>query len=498
MIIKEISHLLFVLFIFVMSCMTHRVSAQNTMTGSTDYQLVTIGSAATGQYTPFWMVSNKYGIVPLNAGNAALRAGVFHNQTFQNGVHWSAGVDLLAVTPRHNNVYFHQLFATIQYKSLNLTIGSKENYISLWDKALSSGDMIHSPNARPIPEINLSVPKFTAVPFTFKTIQFRGHVALGRSFDSQYLKSFTNEHAIYIENVLWHHKSLQLRVLDPTSNFPLTFVAGMHHGVQWGGTSTDPISGKQPQSFKDMIRIILGKSGGDNASLIDQVNVLGNHYGSYELQFGYLHRAFNIHIYSQHFFDDVSGMELYNFPDGLWGIQVDIPHFSWINKIVTEYFDTRYQSGPVHLVLYDKDVYPGFGGGNDDYYNHEEYTTGISYFNRGIGSPLITSPAYNENKELGFQNNRVRAFHIGFQGYLSKQISYRILSTFSEGWGTHLSPFLKKKDNFSCAAKISYCHPRLEDWLFTGELATDRGVMYGNNAGISISIQKTGIIKRWK
>jgi hypothetical protein len=127
--------------------------------------------------------------------------------------------------------------------------------------------MVHSPNARPIPEINLSVPKFTTVPFTKRRLQFRGNVALGRSFDSEYLQSFHDNRSFYIENVLWHHKSLQIRLIDPEGYFPLTVVAGARHHAQWGGTSTDPESGKQPMSFNDMIRVILGKGGGSNASL---------------------------------------------------------------------------------------------------------------------------------------------------------------------------------------------------------------------------------------
>ena len=33
------------------------------------------------------------------------------------------------------------------------------------DRNLSSGDMTQSANARPIPEINISMPEFTLVPF---------------------------------------------------------------------------------------------------------------------------------------------------------------------------------------------------------------------------------------------------------------------------------------------------------------------------------------------
>jgi hypothetical protein len=487
----------YILFLLILISHTIPCISQNTRYGSTGYNLETAGSAATGKYAPFWIVSNKYGTVPLDADNAYLRAGVFHQQSSGNGLHWSAGIDVLAATPRYRNVYIQQLYAEVKYKCLNLTIGGKENYTSLWDKELSSGDMLFSTNSRPVPEINISVPGFTTIPFTKGRMQFRGDFAVGRSFDRDYLQQFRNGRQEYIENVLWHHKSLHIRLLEPENKFPFTAIIGIRHHAQWGGTSTNPEFGKQPQSFRDFIRILAGQSGGDDSSLSAQKNVLGNHYGGYDLKFGYLHSAFDIHIYKQHYFDDTSGMELYNFPDGLYGIQADIPNFLRINKIVMEFLYTRNQSGPVHYIIYDHSIYPGYGGGMDNYYNNGEYTTGVSYFNRSAGSPLLTSPEYNDNGDLGFRNNRIRALHIGLQGYLSKQVSYRILATSSESWGTMGKPFLKKVNNVLCAAKISYCHPRLDGWFFSGEVAADFGHIYGDNTGINISVKKSGILKRW-
>lgn len=465
--------------------------------GTAEYRIETFGSAATDDRTPFWITGNRYGTVPLDAGNAYLRAGVFHlRQPAGKGLRWGAGLDVVAGTSRYRNVYVQQIYAEAGYKCLHLTAGSKENYTSLWDKNLSSGDLVHSSNARPVPEINISVPRFTTVPYTGGILQFRGDFALGRSFDTGYLNAFHSS-STWIKGVLWHHKSLHARLLDPHGRFPLTATAGLRHHAQWGGTSTDPAEGVQPHSFKDLIRIVLGRSGGEDASLSAQKNVLGNHYGSYDIKIGYLNPLFDLHVYRQHYFDDASGMELFNLPDGLYGIRVDMAHFTPVSKVVIEYVYTKNQSGPVHYIVYDHLEYPGFGGGRDDYYNNEEYTTGVSYFDRGIGSPLITSPEYNRNGKTGFQNNRIRAWHIGMEGYFSGQVAWRLLITRSEGWGIPYKPFLKKTSDLSCAAKISYCHPRLESWLFSGEVAADRGPLYGNHLGFALSISKTGILKRW-
>lgn len=52
---------------------------------ATSYKAEVFGSASSGSTTPFWMVSNRYGVVPLDANNGYLNAGVFHQQHFGKG-----------------------------------------------------------------------------------------------------------------------------------------------------------------------------------------------------------------------------------------------------------------------------------------------------------------------------------------------------------------------------------------------------------------------------
>lgn len=466
---------------------------------ATVYQTEVFGSAATGSNTPFWMVSNRYGVVPLEAGNGLLNAGVFHHQHFGKGFRWGAGLDVFAAVPRNHNVFIQQAYAEIGYKSLLLSVGSKEQYNSLWDRNLSSGDMVHSMNARPVPEVNISMPQFTVVPLTKGWLQVKGDFAVGKSLDTDYLRDFANAKQTYITDVLWHHKSFFFRIKDTENQFPLSLTAGVQHYAQWGGTSTNPKIGKQPQSFKDLIRVICGSKGGSDATISDQINVLGSHYGSYDFKLSYTEKDWGAHFYYQHYFNDKSGMEFANKTDGLWGIQVDLPFLPWLNKIVAEYFVTMNQSGPMHFITFDRDKWPGGrGGGNDDYYNNGEYRTGFSYFNRGIGSPLIPAPDYNTNGSLGFKNNRIKSWHFGAEGDINPQLSYRILFTAMNGWGTSYAPFLNKKYGTSCLADINYTHPRLSGWKFTGSVAADTGTMLGKSVGFSLGVRKTGILKSWK
>jgi hypothetical protein len=458
------------------------------------YRVEAFASAASGDNTPFWLVSNRYGVVPLDAGNGYLKAGAFHKGAFAKRFYWGAGLDMVAAVPRYRNVYIQQLYAEIGFQALWLSIGSKERYTSLWDKRLSSGDMVLSPNARPVPEINLGFPEFTIVPYTGGWLQVKGDFAVGRSFDTAYLEDFANERQTYIKGIRWHHKSAYFRIKDTENNFPLSLSAGLQHWAQWGGESTNPAIGRQPQSLKDFVRIVLGKEGGEGSSLSDQINVLGNHYGSYDFKISFTQADWAAHAYHQRYFEDKSAVEFQNGNDGLWGLQVDLKTFPWIRKIVVEQLETRNQTGPFHFLGFDHDLHPGVGGGADNYYNNGEYTTGVSYFNRGIGSPLLPSPEYNTDGSLGFKNNRVSAWHVGWEGSITTQVDYRVLLTDMRSWGRHAAPFLKRKDSTSGLLEISYRHPKLSGWLFTGSLAADRGAVYAKSIGFGLTVSKRGLL----
>jgi hypothetical protein len=467
----------------------------------TDYRIEAIGSASTGETTPFWIVSNRYGVVPLESGNGVMKAGVFHHQELSDQLRWSAGLELAGIAPRNNHLIIQQLYAELDFKVLRISLGSKERYHSILNKRLSSGDLVLSPNARPIPEINLSIPQFTPVPFTNGYLQVKGDFAVGKSFDADYLEQFSStatREITYVTDILWHHKSAFIRLGGVPNRFPLSLTLGLEHWAQWGGKSTDPEIGRQPQSLKDFLRIIFGKEGGEGATASDMVNVLGNHFGSYYFALGYNIREWGrLQAYHQHYFEDMSGVEFANGFDGLWGIELETSRGIWLKKIVVEHLITKNQSGPMHFILFDREKNQGRGGGNDDYYNNGEYRAGNAYFNRATGSPLILSPEYNKTHEVGFQNNRVNCWHLGAEGDFTSQISYRILVTAMKGWGTSYKPFLNTKSSVATLAEITYTPQKLNGWQFGGALAIDTGDMVEKNTGFSLYIRKQGILKKW-
>jgi hypothetical protein len=463
------------------------LSAQSGVT----YRLETFGSLSSGNYTPFWLNSNTYGVVPLKTNNGYLRSDVSWKNAFSDDWKFEAGIDLIAATNHTSSIWVQQLYGDISFRKIKLSIGSKERYNSMLNKRLSTGDMNYSMNARPIPEVNFSIPEYMTVPFTKDILQLKADFAVGKSWDNNYIEETKQKTAPYAKDILWHHKSLFFHMEDPEGSFPFVFTFGLDHAVQWGGWTSYSEFGDLPHSPKDFLRIVLGKQGGESAVDGDQINVLGNHQGTYNLKFGYKHRLFETTFYKQHYFDDNSGMEYANWRDGIWGTEIKFLNQSYLKQIVLEYIQTTNQSGPMHFLDYDPDRNVR-GGGNDDYYNHDFYYSGWSYYGRTLGNPLLTSPEYNTDNALFFKNNRIKAVHLGMEGNVTPEIDYRTLFTGMQSWGRMRRPFLDRKDNFSMLIECNYQSDRLRNWALRVQIALDKGDLYEDNFGVSMKITKSG------
>ena len=458
-----------------------------------NYQLDLFGTASTGNQTPFWITSNTYGTVPVLSNTGYVRGDVAWNHSFLNKIKLEAEADVLAAGKHSSSVWIQQLYAALSYRNIYLFIGSKEQYNSMLDKNLSMGDMVYSTNARPIPEINFAFPNYTNIPFTKRYLQFKGDFAIGKSMDNNYILRTANPGENYTTNLLWHHKSLYLKWEDPEKHFPFWAIIGLEHAAQWAGTNT--LQGDNPASLKNFIRVVLAESGDSYAIKGDQINVLGNHLGTYNVKIAYKDKKFQVALYKQHYFDDKSGIEMANWRDGIWGGELNFFNQPFLQKVVVEYLQTTNQSGPVHFLFYDRSLYPHIrGGGDDDYYNNFYYITGWSYFGRGIGNALLTSPEYNEDRALEFENNRVKALHLGMEGRISSEFSYRTLFTGMYGWGRSYLPFTKREDSFSSLIECTYQPEKLQGWQIGVQASFDKGDLYGDNFGCSLKVTKKGVI----
>jgi len=481
-------------FLFLIIFFVYTAYSQNTF----DYRFDVFGYAGIGDYNPFWVTSNTYGTVPLRPNSGYLRGDLSWKHLLNKDIKITAEADFLTAAKHTSSIWIQQLYAAVYFRNnIRLFIGNKENYNSMLDRNLSMGDMTYSKNARPMPEINFAFTNYTNIPFTKEFLQLKGDFAIGKSFDNDYIRRTKKPDALYSVDMLWHHKSLFFKLEDPDSAFPFYGILGIEHAAQWAGWTNYGDFGKSPASFRNFIRIVLCENGDSDAEQGEQVNVLGNHLGTYNFKLGFKNKKFQTSLYKQHYFDDNSGLELANWRDGIWGGEITFINQPFLKKIVVEYLNTTHQSGQLHFLFYNPELYPNArGGGNDNYYNNYFYVSGWSYFGRGIGNALLTSPEYNKDNDLIFKNNRVKAIHLGLEGEISSDLSYRTLFTKMQGWGIPYLPFTKRKDNFSSLIECIYKPDKQKGWEIALQASFDKGDLYGDNFGCSLKISKKGLIDK--
>ena len=352
---------------------------------------------------------------------------------------------------------------------------------------MSSGNLTHSINNRPIPQVEIGLPNYETVPFTNGLLHIKGGLSYGWFTDNGYKLTHASD-GDYALNVLYHRKYAYFK-LD--NGHPFTFTLGLDMGAQFSGDMYKDFKYYQssPHKLSDFFKVLIPSAGGKDANSTDIVNIIGNMYGSWHFLTNYkISAQHEIKGYYDHYFDDHSGMWFKNMPDGLWGIEWSLHNFKPITNIVLEYVHTKNQSGPF---LWDEtSEIPVQVSGGDDYYNSVDYIS-LSNYGLVLGNPFIISPIYSRGKTLWIRNNRISAFHGGISGYVSSELQYRALCSYSRNWGTYSNPSISIKDQFSCLAEVNYTPQKFVGWSFSLAVANDNSDLVGDNTGIRIKISKT-------
>jgi hypothetical protein len=431
-----------------------------------------------GAHVPFWLFSNKNGIVtdrPFNIWLRTAACGNFHTGRISE---FEYGMDVINRYSGHNSLFIQQSYFGFNVAKIRLKAGRWEQNIGNQDPLLSSGGLIWSGNAAPLPMITLDLNDFVAIPLTNGYIKFKGGISHGW-FDNNELMS----------NALLHYKYVLLRI-GGTHSYNIEY--GLYHFAQWGGTSSNPDVGKLPVSFKTFYRIFFGKGGGALAPHDETINAIGNHVGSHMLSIAFKGSRINSKIYWQSIFEDGSGIRLKNFRDGMIGVRLEIP-FKPISTFVFEIVNTTDQSGKPDYYFIDS-VYHG-GTGNDDYFSHGIYA-GWVYNNMTIGTSLITSPKLLADETgLRIRNNRIKAFHTGFKGDVGK-MEYNFIYTFSKNYATYDNPFssIKEQNSFLLNTTFRDLLPfNIQASIMVGY---DFGKLLGRNSGFQFTLRKENIIFR--
>lgn len=468
------------------------------------YNVELSSTVSTGESTPFWLVNNRMGLSSLDKTNGYVRAGFFKHEHYDRRFDWEAGADL--VLPYHytSNFVIQQLYAGVRYRSLNLTVGAKEWTNGIVSTELSSGDMLFSQNARPIPQVMIEMPKYNYVPLTKDWLAVKGYFSIGMYTDWRWERSRAGEGGNWMTHRMLHTKGLFLRGGNP-DRFPLTVEGGLEMAAQWGGTfhgvnryTHEPYTVRLPHGIKELMKAIFPSGGGD-ASDPNQLgeinNAYGNHVGQWSLAANWESKELDIGVraYYEHFFDDHSMMFFdHAWKDMLLGVEIKLPKNPVISTFVYEYIDTKDQSGSVY---WDKtDEIPSQVSGADDYYSHELYT-GWQTWGMGQGNPLLLSPIYNvpgNYNSYAFMHNRIKGHHFGWMGSPHSDVDYRVLLTYTRSWGSYDTPTPNILHNFNALLEIDYRPHRLPGWGARLGLAADGGRLLGKSFGAMLTISKSG------
>jgi len=453
-----------------------------------NYKLESVVSYGKGRHNAFWLISNHYGKGSLEKKSAYLNITVNYPGKINENLSYKFGLDIVGAYNHTANFFVHQAYGEVIYRNMLVTIGSKEYAMALKNPLLSSGGMTFSTNARPIPQVKIGTEDYITLWSGTPWFQLKGHVAYGRFTDDNFQKSFAEGKSKYNRGVLYHSKALFMKFEG--QRVPLVFEGGLEMEAQFGGriyNKNGEITSKIPSRFIDFLKVLIPMSGDEETTGADQVNVYGNHLGSWHASLAYAKERYRIRFYYEHFFEDHSQMFWqYGFwKDGLVGVEVGLLDFNWINGFVYEYIGTKDQTGPF---LHDEtDRIPDQISGNDNYYNHCSYSS-WSHWGMGLGNPLIFSPVYNVNGDLSFRSNRMKAHHIGIKGQIF-DVGYRVLFSHARHWGTYHNPLREVEINMHGMGEISYSPFKWKNWAFIFALGVDKSKLLGKNGSGMLTIR---------
>lgn len=476
------------------------------LTATTKAQTITekqeiTGAMGSGEYAPFWHVANRQGISSEKTTMGYARVGTGGNYLFKkSGISLDWDVDIVAGMNLASTVFVQQAYVDCSWKELRLSIGQKERWGELMNHRLTTGSLVESGNARPIPQVRIELHDYWNIPGTKEWFAIKGHLAYGMFTDGKWQEGFVAENNHHTSNVLYHSKELLMR-FGNEKKFPLTAEMGLHMVAQFGGTiynrSKSPAKIYQPKRFKDYLLALVPLKGDEQYVGADQTNVAGNVLGSWKGAVTWNSKKWMLRLYYDHTFEDHSQMF---WEYGLWteqlvGLELNLRNFKWIKGVAVEYFNLKDHSGPIYHDSTPE--IPDQISCKDTNYWHHTYGGWYNY-GQMIATPLCTAPIYNKNNTLTCYNNRVEAFHIGIEGEFMPWLDYRVLLTHSNNWGTYNHPFKDIKTNTAGLVEFTFKPRIIGNWTFATSFAFDNGDLYGNNYGGMLTIRRSGIynIKR--
>jgi len=322
-----------------------------------------------------------------------------------------------------NTLYLEESYLLFRINDdLSLRLGRYYRDFSKYlDDDLSSGSLLISRNARPMPKIGL---------LGNYNIKKRKNISFNYGISHANFKKTS----IYNKAPFLHEKFVYLNINRENNQYGIGFV----HEAMWGGSST--IYGDFPNSFKDFLKVLISADG-QKSETDSHANALGNHIGIWDFYYIKNINKNELTFYYQHIFEDTSGLRFANRFDGLWGFKY--------NNNQSLNFNIEY------LITTNQDIDPPYV--NESYYNHYQYLDGWSYNNLAIGNPFINFTNVNPSKVV----------HLGINKKLNSQNFNLLLSR-------DITESDKMKYRIKYGSKINNI---FFEFYLTGEKSIDSGIL---------------------
>ena len=473
------------------------VGQTNAQSRAIQYEVEAWGLGSTSKRTPFWLVANQYGTAPAQAPtlgvNGQIKVDYRNDSTTKRHWNWGGGAVLNSYVGASSALIIPELFVKARYKKIEIWAGRRRQTFGLMDSSLTSGSYSWSGNALPIPKIEIIVPDFVPVPFTKNLLAVKGSYAHG------WFGSGT-----FILHSFLHQKSLYLRFGKPS--WPVKIHGGFNHQVVWGGKTSfnyldsNLINGdKFPSNLGSYLSVITGLknlSGPQSINDFDFTNRIGNHLGTIDIGVEIEMKRHKLLVYRQSIFEDGSLYYLINVADGLNGVSLQNlypePRKGKVifKKFLFEFLYTLSQGGP-EFIIGDPSR-----RGLDNYFNHQQFRDGWTYQGRIIGTPFITNQADTKRKEPynGFElvnNNRVRVYHLGAEGFVGNHIQFLTKLSYSHNYGNYNFTYPTVPRQWSGLLQMSGDLPWLKGTKWTAATAFDYGGLYQDTLALRIGLKKT-------
>jgi len=367
-----------------------------------------LGTFSSEASNPFWFHANTNTQVGTSSNFSGL-GDVEGTYAISENASIKAGLSFFYRDAVTDEFQRKNAFVQFQNNWLSATIGSKSGEIKQQGLSATNKNFLYSENSRPLPGLLLEANNPLKISESFAFDWGIGHFYLN---DNR-----------FVEDVMIHYKRLGLQIHFNETN---KVTAQIQHYAQWGGTSQE--FGKLNSDFEAFVDVFFAKRASEISIEGELLNAVGNHLGSYLLDYSFNASAGDFSIYHEHPFEDGSGTRLANFPDGVWGVYFQPTESKVFSGIVYEFITTNNQSKG--------------GVGADNYFSNSIYRSGWTYEGNAIGLPLILIDPDVEVTAINSPiiSNRVISHHFGLTGTV-KEVLWQLKSSFVKNLGTYNKPF---------------------------------------------------------